>query len=96
MSVEKNVPGSRSPYTVWLSCCSGGVVGVTYHSLNRMIEKYNKKRMYRYVDFWEWYSYEEFNQIDYIRGFSTLWNEHNKNMRFILQIKTGGSDYGKK
>lgn len=79
------VPGSRSPYTVWLNC-SGGVVGADYRTLNHYIRLYNAKRYNRYFEFWPWFSWLEFNDEDYISGFSVLWNEHNVNMEKVIPI----------
>lgn len=79
------VPGSRSPHTVWLNC-SGGVVGVDYRTLNHYIRLYNAKRYNRYFEFWQWFSWLEFNDEDYISGFSVLWNEHNVNMENVIPI----------
>lgn len=40
----KNVPGSHSPFTVWLRHSGGYVVGVSFHLLNDYIQKYKIKR----------------------------------------------------
>ena len=82
----KNVPGSHSPYTVWLRLYTGGVVGIDYRNLNDYIRLYNH-RYYKYCDFWSWLSYEAFNDEYCVTGFSVLWNEHNINMRKVAQIK---------
>lgn len=82
-----NVQGSHSPYTVWLKHSGGYVVGVDFRCLNKRIKHYNDKRMHMYVNFWCWYSYNEFGDADAITGFSALWNEHNVNMEKVLQIK---------
>ena len=80
------VPGSRSPYTVWLNCPCG-VVGVDYRTLNKYIRIYNAKRYNRYFEFWPWFSYGEFHDADYISGFSSTWNAHNVNMEQVIPIK---------
>lgn len=85
MSMEKNIPGSRSPYTVWLSR-PGGVVGMDYQELNHYIQLYNRG-LYKYVEFFPWLSYEVFGDTDYITGFSALWNDHNPNMKYVEGIK---------
>lgn len=82
----KNVPGSQSPYTVWLKA-GGSVVGVDYRELNKYIRIYNKKHYNRYFDFWAWYSSEEYGDAFYIDGFSALWNDHNTNMERVLPIE---------
>ena len=82
----KNVTGSMSPYTVWLRCGAGFVLGIDYQKLNKYIAVYNKKKLGRYVDFWPWYSEEVFDNPDYIHGFSALWNQDNANMRKVLAI----------
>ena len=80
------VPGSRSPYTVWLNCPCG-VVGVDYRTLNKYIRVYNAKRYSRYFEFWPWFSYGEFHDADYISGFSSTWNARNVNMEQVIPIK---------
>ena len=80
------VPGSNSPYTVWLNCPCG-VVGVDYRTLNHYIRLYNAKRYNRYFEFWPWFSYGEFDDADYISGFSSSWNAHNVNMEQVIPIK---------
>ena len=82
----KNIPGSNSPYTVWLRA-GGSVVGVDYRELNKYIRVYNKKHYNRYFDFWGWYSSEEFGNASYIDGFFALWNDHNTNMERVLPIE---------
>lgn len=81
----KNVPGSLSPYTVWVNVC-GGVLGIDYREINKFISVYNKKQLYKYVAFWSWFSEELFDDPDYIHGFSALWNDHNTNMCKVLKI----------
>ena len=84
----RNVPGSHSPYTVWLRRTGGrGVVGVSFKQLNKRIDEYNKKRYSRFVDFWPWYSYQEFSDVDEVEGFSALWNYGNANMTQVHVIK---------
>ena len=83
----KNVPGSHSPYTVWLRQSCGLVVGVSFHLLNDYIQKYNRKGYSRFFEFWPWFSYNEFGDADAIEGFSALWNNHNVNMNKVLPIK---------
>ena len=79
------VPGSRSPYTVWLNCPCG-VVGVDHRTLSKYIRLYNSKRYSRYFELWPWFSYGEFHDADYISGFSSLWNAHNINMEKVIPI----------
>lgn len=83
----KNVPGSRSPYTVWLRHSGGFVVGISFYKLNDYIQKYNRKGFYKYFEFWSWFSYMEFNDSDAIVGFSALWNQNNANMNKVMAIK---------
>lgn len=83
----RNVPGSRSPYTVWLRSGVGTVVGMDYRTLNKYIDTYNKRGYYRMFDFWPWLSYEEFPDTDAVTGFSAVWNEHNVNMSQVKPIK---------
>lgn len=83
----KNVPGSHSPFTVWIRHSGGYVVGVSFHLLNDYIQKYNKKGYSKYFEFWPWFSYNEFGDADAIEGYSALWNEHNANMNKLLTIK---------
>lgn len=80
----KNVPGSRSPYTVWLRAC-GHVVGIDYQELNKYIREYNRRGYNRYFEFWSWFS-NECDDIGDVDGFSVLWNEHNANMNKVLPI----------
>lgn len=82
----KNVPGSKSPYTVWLRGGTGFVLGIDYQELNKWISVYNKKHLERYVDFWPWFSDELFDDADYIHGFCAIWNNNNINMRKVLTI----------
>ena len=84
----KNVPGSYSPYTVWLKS-GNSVLGVDYRELNKYILKYNKKGLYKYVDFWNWLSYEMFDDstCSIVSGFSALWNDKNINMTQVVMIK---------
>lgn len=82
----KNVPGSNSPFIVWLKC-TGGVAGVDYRKLNRYISEYNKKNYNRYFDFWPWFSQQEFDDAYYVDGFSALWNDHNINMNRVIPIE---------
>ena len=83
----KNVPGSNSPYTVWLICeGSAGVVGIDYRTLNDYIRLYNS-RHYKYVDFWNWLSWEAFNDDYSVTGFSVLWNDKNPNMSQVIGIR---------
>ncbi len=80
-----NVPGSRSPYTVWLRC-SGGVVGIDFRKLNKYITEYNRKKYKQIFSFWYWFSYQYYGDADYVDGFSALWNEHNANMNKVIPI----------
>lgn len=83
----KNVPGSHSPFTVWLRHSGGYVVGVSFHLLNDYIQKYNKRGYNKYFEFWSWFSYNEFGDADAIEGYSASWNDHNANMNKLLTIK---------
>lgn len=83
----RNVPGSNSPYTVWLLSGSFKVIGIDYHELNYMIDEYNRAGLARFVDFWPWFSTEYFNNDDQVTGFSALWNDHNINMNQVHMIK---------
>ena len=81
-----NVPGSRSPYTVWLRSCFGGVVGIDFRTLNKYIKEYNRKKYKQVFSFWAWLSYQEFGSAEYVEGFSALWNDHNINMNKVIPI----------
>ena len=82
----RNVPGSNSPFTVWLLKNPSGVIGIDYRSLNRMIDIFNREGLARFVDFWPWISAEYFNNEDQVTGFSALWNDHNINMNQVHMI----------
>jgi len=38
-------------------------------------------------DFWPWFSYQEFGDMDAVTGFSAVWNDHNVNMSQVHMIK---------
>lgn len=82
----KPVPGSKSPYTVWLLANTNTVVGCDYQEINNAIRLYNRG-LYKYVEFWPWFSHEVLNDEYDILGYDVLWNEHNVNMAKVLPIK---------
>ena len=65
-----------SDYVIWLSVYNGGVIGIDYRELNDYIYEFNKGRYYRYCDFWNWLSYECFEDEIQITGLSAL-DQHN-------------------
>ena len=82
----KNVPGSNSPYTVWLRSVNPRcVVGIDYRNLNDLISLYNH-RLYKYVDFWNWLSEEAYFGEYTVTGFDYLWNQHNPNMSRVIVV----------
>lgn len=83
----KNVPGSCSPYTVWLRSSSPAcVVGIDYRNLNDYITMYNSGAC-KYVEFWSWLSCEAFFDEYTLVCFDPLWNDHNANMTQVIMIK---------
>lgn len=82
----KPVPGSKSKNTVWLLTDSFSVVGCDYQEINEAIRYYNRG-LYKYVEFWPWFSHQVFDGKYNILGYDVLWNEHNANMGKILFIK---------
>jgi hypothetical protein len=82
----KPVPGSKSPYTVWLLSEDNAVVGCDYREINKAIRLYNRA-LYKYVDFWSWFSSYVMDNEYSILGYDVLWNEHNVNMSKLLYIK---------
>ena len=83
----KNIPGSTSPYTVWLhSSAPSGVVGIDYRNLNDLISLYNASA-YKYVEFWSWLSFEAFFDEYELTGFDVVKNEHNPNMSQVIMVR---------
>lgn len=77
--------GHESPYTVWLrSDNPNTLVGIDYRQLNWYIQQYNHK-LWKYVDFWEWLSYELFEDEYHLTGISALWSNYNR--MEVLSIK---------
>ena len=87
----KNVPGSMSPYTVWLRG-GAGVLGIDYRELNKYIYTYNTQGLYKYLSFWAWFSKELFDDYAHISGYSVIWNRKNINMRKVLDIEGEDDD----
>lgn len=53
------------------------IVSIDYRQLNWFIREYNKK-LWKCVDFWEWLSYELFEDEYHIVGFSAFYGNKNR------------------
>lgn len=60
------------------------IVSIDYRQLNWFIREYNHK-LWKCVDFWEWLSYELFEDEYHIVGFSAFYG--NKNRMEVDYIK---------
>lgn len=83
----KNVPGSNSPFTVYLRCpYEHCVTGVDYRELNKYIREYNHG-LYKYCDFWNWLGEVCYNGDVHPTGFDALWNYNNANLSRVITIR---------
>lgn len=73
----------KPEFVVWLSVFHNGVIGIDYRELNEYIADYNHWRLYRYVDFWEWFSNECFNDEYKITGLAALNNPNVSKVGYI-------------
>ena len=68
----------------------GGVSGVHYEEVNKIIDEYNKQELYRYSEFMDYFNYsmQRNGRNETYYHFNALWNEGRTGITKMHKIKS--------